>query len=266
MSDKIPYVFRQNSDFYYLSGCLEPDSVLVMSINEKEDIKSILFMKPKDKHAEMWDGARTGVENAPDFFGVDEAYTVQQFSEILKKHIASEKPIVWYDIPASDQQSITTDVQKVAGTISELSSPATFIQSMRLFKSICEQELMRKTCQIASRAINEVISESRPGISEHHLFAAVDYKCRMKNASYLAYPPVVASGNNATTIHYINNTQLTKSGEMVLMDAGCEYGGYTSDITRTWPIDGIFTPAQKVLYDVLLQLQKELICKRKKYM
>ncbi|XP_049312515.1 xaa-Pro aminopeptidase 3 isoform X1 [Bactrocera dorsalis] len=259
MSDKIPYVFRQNSDFYYLSGCLEPDSVLLMSINEKADIKSILFMRPKDKHAEMWDGARTGVENAPDFFGVDEAYTVQQFPEILKKHITSEKPHVWYDMAASDQQSISNDVQNVAGATSAPNSPATFIQSMRLFKSICEQELMRKTCQIASRAINEVISESRPGISEHHLFAAVDYKCRMKNASYLAYPPVVAGGNNATTIHYINNTQLTKSGEMLLMDAGCEYGGYTSDITRTWPIDGTFTPAQKVLYDVLLQLQKELI-------
>lgn len=86
----------------------------------------------------------------------------------------------------------------------------------------------------------------------------------MLNASYLAYPPVVASGNNATTIHYINNNQITKDGEMILMDAGCEYGGYTSDITRTWPINGKFTPAQRVLYEVLLTVQKELIGKIEK--
>ncbi|XP_004527376.1 probable Xaa-Pro aminopeptidase 3 [Ceratitis capitata] len=259
MSDKIPYIFRQNSDFYYLSGCLEPDSVLVMTINEKEDIKSMLFMRPKDKHAELWDGARTGVDNAPDLFGVDEAYPVEQFYKVLKKYIVSEKPFVWFDTPSTDQPNVAKDVQEAADNISELKSPSLFIQSMRLYKSPAEQDLMRKTCQIASRAINEVISESRPGISEQHLFAAVDYKCRIKNASHLAYPPVVATGNNATTIHYISNTQLTKSGEMVLMDAGCEYGGYTSDITRTWPIDGSFTPTQKVLYDVVLQLQKELI-------
>ncbi|XP_036318528.1 xaa-Pro aminopeptidase 3 isoform X2 [Rhagoletis pomonella] len=259
MSDKIPYVFRQNSDFFYLTGCMEPDSVLVLTINEREDVKSILFMRPKDKHAEMWDGARTGAENAPDFFGVDEAYTIPQFSKILKKYIESEKPLVWYDIPASDQATITSDIQQVTGNTSELKSPAVYIQSLRLYKSPSEQDLMRRTCQIASRAINEVISESKPGLSEHQLFAAVDYKCRMKNANYMAYPPVVASGNNATTIHYISNNQLTKSGDLVLMDAGCEYGGYTSDITRTWPIDGIFTPAQKILYDVVLQLQKELI-------
>ncbi|XP_067640634.1 xaa-Pro aminopeptidase 3 [Eurosta solidaginis] len=261
MSDKIPYVFRQNTDFYYLSGCLEPDTVLVMTINEKDDIKSILFMRPKDKHAEMWDGARTGVDNAPNFFGIDEAYSVQQFNEVLKKLVERSncKPTVWFDVPSSNQSSITADVQQIAGGLQEIKSPLVFIQSMRLFKSDCEQELMRRTCQIASRAINEVISESKPGLSEHHLFAAVDYKCRMKNASFLAYPPVVASGNNATTIHYISNTQLTKSGEMVLMDAGCEYGAYTSDITRTWPIDGNFTQPQKVLYDVILQLQKELI-------
>lgn len=120
---------------------------------------------------------------------------------------------------------------------------------------------MRKTCKIASEAINETMAEARPGYSEHHLFAMVDYKCRMNNASHLAYPPVVAAGTNGTTIHYINNTQLTKPGDLVLMDAGCEYGGYTSDITRTWPVSGNFTEAQKILYDVVLVLQKELIGK-----
>lgn len=118
---------------------------------------------------------------------------------------------------------------------------------------------MQKTCQIASEAINETIHWTRPGISEHHLYAKVDYECRMRDASFLAYPPVVATGFNATTIHYINNCQMTKKDETVLMDAGCEYGGYTSDITRTFPVDGKFTDAQKVLYEIVLQTQTNLI-------
>lgn len=118
---------------------------------------------------------------------------------------------------------------------------------------------MRKTCRIASECINETMRDTKPGDSEHHIFARVDYKCRMQNASFLAYPPVVASGNNATTIHYISNSQLTKEGDMVLMDAGCEYGGYSSDITRTWPVSGKFNPHQQILYEVISHLQKDLI-------
>ncbi|XP_037936911.1 xaa-Pro aminopeptidase 3 [Teleopsis dalmanni] len=259
MSDKIPYVFRQNSDFYYLSGCLEPDTVLMISINEQALVKSTLFMRPKDKHAELWDGPRTGINNALDMFGVEEAYPSNEFKKILSSRLKDEKPVLWYDAARADLVQITKDVNDLTENTIPVKTPVEFIQSMRLFKSIAEQALMRQTCQIASEAINEVIREARPGHSEHHIFAMVDYKCRMRNANYLAYPPVVASGNNATTIHYINNTQLTKSGDLVLLDAGCEYGGYTSDITRTWPINGTFRDEQKVLYEVLQQIQKELI-------
>lgn len=264
MSDKIPYVFRQNSDFYYLTGCLEPDTVLVISINDKSETKSILFMRPKDKHAELWEGFRTGVDLSIELFGVDEAYSIENFENEISRRVSEEKPLVWFDNKNSDLENIKESVLKVVSNINSnifLQSPTTIIHGMRLFKSNAEQNLMRRTCQIASLAINEVMSESRPGHSEHHIFAMTDYKCRMRNASHLAYPPVVASGKNATTIHYINNTQLCKHGDLVLMDAGCEYGGYSSDITRTWPISGNFTKSQKVLYDVVLHLQKELIGK-----
>lgn len=119
---------------------------------------------------------------------------------------------------------------------------------------------MRRTCAIASAAINETMRETRPDLdTEHQVFARVDYKCRMAGANRLAYPPVVAAGRNATIIHYVQNTQLVRAGEMVLMDAGCEYGGYSSDITRTWPAGGRFSDAQRVLYEVVWQLQHELI-------
>lgn len=101
--------------------------------------------------------------------------------------------------------------------------------------------------------------ETRPGDTEHEIFARVDYHTRMDGASFMAYPPVVAAGQNATTIHYVNNNQRIVDGEMVLMDAGCEYGGYASDITRTWPVNGRFSEPQRVLYEVVLRLQKDLI-------
>ncbi|XP_075155591.1 xaa-Pro aminopeptidase 3 isoform X2 [Haematobia irritans] len=260
MSEKIPYFFRQNTDFYYLSGCLEPDTVLLMSIDEKSNMKSVMFMRPKDKHAELWEGSRTGVELAVDLFGLDEAYARDDFESEVKKQIGCNKPLLWYDVTASDLPNITECVNRITDSTC-YESPTTIIHGMRLFKSPAEQNLMRKTCEIASISINEVMAETRPGLSEHHVYAMVDFKCRMRNANHLAYPPVVAGGSNATTIHYINNTQLLKTNDLILMDAGCEYAGYNSDITRTWPVNGEFTEAQRVLYEVVLQLQKELMAK-----
>lgn len=138
-------------------------------------------------------------------------------------------------------------------------SPTAFVHQQRIIKSAAEQQLMRHTCAIASQAINATMRETKPGDSEHHVFARVDYKCRMAGASFLAYPPVVASGRNATVIHYVQNSQRIADGDMILMDAGCEYGGYSSDITRTWPVTGRFNDAQRVLYEVVWLLQRELI-------
>lgn len=262
MSDKIPYVFRQSSDFMYLTGCLEPDSVLLLLINEKSEPKSILFMRPKDKHAELWDGPRTGVDQSVDYFGVDEAYDVEQLEHFIQRYLRTETPLtLWYDKRSSDQEKITKILETAAKTLtpSTTESPTAFIHKMRLIKSPAEINLMRTTCEIASESINQTIADTRPGDCEHHIFSRVDHYCRMRNASFLAYPPVVAAGKNATTIHYINNNQLARNGELVLMDAGCEYAGYTSDITRTWPVNGHFSTIQKVLYEVLLTVQKELI-------
>ncbi|GAB0098845.1 xaa-Pro aminopeptidase 3 [Sergentomyia squamirostris] len=261
ISDKIPYVFRQNSDFRYLSGCLEPDSVLILHTDSSERHRSILFLRPKDKHAEMWDGTRTGPELALETFGVDESHEIKYLPEYLVK-FSKEYPssILWADYNAlQEQQEVLKAVKSFTHEIKKPLEPVTtFIHSLRLIKSPAEVALMRRTCQIACQAITKTIQESRPGDSEHHIFARVDYHSRMGNADFLAYPPVIASGNNATTIHYIENNQIAEGGKLVLMDAGCEYGGYTSDITRTWPINGHFTSAQGILYDVILTLQKDL--------
>ena len=255
ISASIPYVFRQNSDFLYLSGCLEQDSILVMEINEKSS-KSIMFLRPKDKNAELWDGARTGPENALELFGVDQAFNVNNFQSFIDKFKKQSASLIWYDEKSSDQKNL---LQILRPTNELIENPTKFIHTLRWIKSDAEIELMKKTCEIASEAINYTMKKSQPGISEHQIFAEVDYQCRMNGASMLAYPPVVAGGKNATTIHYINNTQIVHDGEMVLLDAGCEYGGYSSDITRTWPINGSFTEPQRVLYEIVLNLQKDLL-------
>lgn len=129
----------------------------------------------------------------------------------------------WYDYKISELSDVTTAITTSlanSDAAKHIESPTVFIHRERLIKSPSEIELMRRTCDIASSAINQTMMESKPGDSEHHIFARVDYHARMSNASFLAYPPVVAGGNNATTIHYINNTQIVKDGEMVLMDAG----------------------------------------------
>ncbi|KAH8396246.1 hypothetical protein KR222_006089 [Zaprionus bogoriensis] len=261
MSGKIPYVFRQSSDFYYLTGCLEPDSVLLLSIDEAGVVQSTLFMRPKDAHAELWDGPRTGPDYAVRLFGVTSAHPVEQFERMLCARLAElHKPHLWFDPKQSELPAVSETLLQLCNREQLRVLPAyTFLENMRLIKSRAEMQLMRRTCQIASQAFNEVMADTRPGQSEHQLYAAIDYKCRIRNASYLAYPPVVAAGRNATVIHYVNNTQLLQPQELLLMDAGCEYGGYTSDITRTWPVSGAFTDAQRTLYDMMEQLQQETI-------
>lgn len=222
MSDRIPYVFRQNTDFLYFSGCQEPDSILVLVCKEDKS-SSVLFVRPKDEHSELWDGPRTGVDIATEMFGTDHALPVTQFEQFLVSLLQKdEKSIVWYDHADVVQPILHKKLcQLVKLTDNQIfASPKTLFHQARLIKSACEVDLMRKSCEIASKAIRKTIQSSRPGMSEHQLFATVDYECRMHGAEHLAYPPVVAAGKNANIIHYINNNQIIQSGDLVLMDAG----------------------------------------------
>lgn len=221
MSDSIPYVFRQNTDFLYLTGCQEPDSVLaITSVGEKAS--STLFVRKKDAHAELWDGPRTGVEASTKLFGVESALPVTEFDKFIASFLAEHKKcFLLYENAAPVQQAIHQKISSLKMNNSQsLLSPKTFLHQLRVIKSEAEIELMKQSCSIAARAIAKTIQTSKPGMSEHQLFATVDYECRMNGAEFLAYPPVVASGINANTIHYITNNQIAKKGDLVLMDAG----------------------------------------------
>ncbi|KAJ1520982.1 hypothetical protein ONE63_004054 [Megalurothrips usitatus] len=266
MSQKVPYVYRQNSDFLYLTGCLEPDSVLVMSLSQNSsNHRAIMFMRERNAHSELWDGPRTGVDEAPKLFEVDEALPIEHLNQYLAAY-AKTNPnfMLWYDF----RQPIDYKVHNILSTMvpnattacgKSWMSPRKLVHELRIIKSSAEQALMCKSCQIASKAIETTIATSYPGVSEHELFATVDYHSRMNGAEYLAYLPVVAGGERANIIHYINNSQIVKDGELVLMDAGCEFHGYSSDITRTWPVSGQFSPKQREVYEALLSVQVQLI-------
>ncbi|XP_066251091.1 xaa-Pro aminopeptidase 3 [Euwallacea similis] len=263
MSDKIPYVFRQNTEFLYLTGCQEPDTCIVITTaRDKSNHTATLFTRDKDDHAELWDGPRTHPEDAVSFFGVDNSLPISDLSKFLNSCRKSTPNIsLWYDFetsPHKEVHRIVCDYLKNSCSKS-FESPRSFIHKLRLYKSPAEVALIQKSCDIASSAIIETMGYSRPGIGENQLFAKVDFECRVRGAEFLAYPPVVAGGSRGTTIHYINNNQLVYGNELVLMDAGCEYHGYASDITRTWPVNGKFTDAQTEIYQIVLDVQKELI-------
>lgn len=222
MSDKIPYVFRQNTDFLYFSGCQEPDNILVLIC--KEDKSSFtLFVRPKDEHSELWDGPRTSVEIAAEIFGTDHALSLIKFEQFMTSLIQEDKKsIIWYDHADVVQPILHKRLcQLIKLTDNQIfASPKTLFHQIRLIKSPCEIDLMKESCRIASDAITQTIRASKPEMSEHQLFATVDYECRMRGAEHLAYPPVVAAGRNANIIHYISNNQIIQSGDLVLMDAG----------------------------------------------
>lgn len=167
---------------------------------------------------------------------------------------------LWYDNNSKNEQTtraINHILSKHGGM--SLNVPKQCLHQIRLYKSENEQEMMRKTCKIASEAFIETIGFTKPGRTEHELNSKFDYEIKMRGAQILAYPPVVASGKNANIIHYIQNNQMCYPGDLLLMDAGSELNGYDSDITRTWPVSGSFTDEQKVLYEIVLDTQLTLI-------
>ena len=200
-------------------------------------------MPERDPDRELWDGPRAGVDGALGFIGVDEAHAIGDLSEYLDQYTSRDKLVVWYDVfrnvhhhPHKEVVSnLVTPCRNKGHTVNILQQ---LMHSQRVTKSPAEIQLMEESGRVASNAFIEVMRFTKPGINEAHLYAKMDLEVRLNGAEFLAYPPVVAGGNRANTLHYVKNNQDIGDGELVLMDAGCEYHGYASDITRTWPVNG----------------------------
>jgi Xaa-Pro aminopeptidase len=259
------YPYRHDSYFYYLTGFTEPESVLVLvAAAGDRPARSILFCREKNIEREIWDGYRYGPEAARTAFGMDEAWPISELDTRLPDILANA-PALYY----ATASSTALDAQ-VAGWIkavrarsrSGVTAPSSFhdllplLDEMRLIKDEDELAIMQRAGDISGDAHARAMRAARPGLHEYVLEAELLYAFRRNGAQFPAYTPIVASGPNACVLHYNVNDRLMQDGELVLIDAGCELDGYASDITRTFPVNGRFSPAQRTLYELVLAAQE----------
>lgn len=256
------YEFHQNSDFFYLTGFDEPDAVLVLAAQGGE-ARTILFLRERDRSQEIWNGKRLGVERAVAALGVDEAYPIGELERRLPEYFAGAREL-WYELGQSDVMDRTVlDAMHAARAAARrkghapesLSRPVKVLHSLRLLKSAEEIVVMRRAAEITGMGHVAGMRITRPGIFEYEIEAAIEHEYRRAGAQREAYETIVGSGDNATILHYTSNRDALKDGDLVLVDSGCELDYYASDVTRTWPVNGRFTPEQRAIYEIVLAAQ-----------
>lgn len=264
------YLYRQDSDFYYLTGFKEPEAIAVF-IPGRSQGQYILFNRVRDPLLETWNGRRAGQEGAVKQYGADEAFPISDFVKKLPELLAGCEKVA-YCIgrdPEFDRQllnMINTLHSKVRmGVVvpREFINVEEWIHEMRLMKSSAESEMMRKAAQITAKAHKRAMQVCRPGMYEYQLQAEFLHEYFYNGSLSPAYNPIIGGGENGCILHYVENDAVLKDGDLVLIDAGCEYEYYSSDVTRTFPVNGRFTPEQKAIYDVVLEAQLACIAKAK---
>lgn len=256
------YPFRQDSDFYYLTGFNEPEAVLAL-IPGREHGEAVLFCRERDPAKEMWDGKILGPDGAIQKLGVDDAFPVTDIDEILPGLIEGRDK-VFYALGRDPQfdarimewvNVIRSKVRSGAHPPGEFVALEYPLHELRLFKSKAEQKLMQRAGEISAQAHINAMKASKPGLYEYSLEAELLYHFVREGARFPAYSTIVGAGDNACILHYIENNEKLKDGDLVLIDAGCELDCYASDITRTFPVNGKFTEAQAEIYQIVLDAQ-----------
>jgi Xaa-Pro aminopeptidase len=259
------YEFRQASDFYFLTGFDEPDAVAVFNPAHPKE-RYVLFVRPRDREMEVWTGHRAGVEGAVARFGADAAYPVEELDQRLREW-ALDRPVLYYRLGNSAHDPrITRLVSELrAGRARgftppvRIEDPGPILHELRLRRSAEELARQRRACEISREAHTEAMRAARPGLWEYQVQAVIEYVFRMNGARRNAYPSIVASGPNACILHYQDNARRMEDGDLLLVDAGCEYDYYASDITRTFPVNGRFTAPQRAIYEIVLRAQQAAI-------
>ncbi|EKN3347023.1 Xaa-Pro aminopeptidase [Yersinia ruckeri] len=255
------YPYRQNSDFSYLTGFNEPEAVLILVKSDETHNHSVLFNRVRDLTAEIWFGRRLGQDAAPEKLGVDRALPFDEINEQL--HLLFNGLDVVYhaqgEYAYADQIVYSAlDILR-RGFRKNLRAPATltdwrpWLHEMRLFKSAEEIEAMRRAGEISAMAHTRAMQKCRPGMFEYQLEGEILHEFIRHGARFPAYNTIVGGGENACILHYTENECELRDGDLVLIDAGCEYQGYAGDITRTFPVNGKFSPAQRAVYDIVLE-------------
>ena len=262
----VDHEYRQDSDFFYLTGFDEPESFCVLAPgNQKHEY--LLFVLPRDKEKETWTGVRAGVEGAIQQFGAEMAHTTDKLEEILTE-LLQNAPALHYSLnkyPESDRRIFAAlDSVRAKGRAgiyapSRIIDPWETLSEMRLYKKLDELEALQRAVDISVRAHSAAMKATAPGRFEYEIQAVLEYAFRASGSQRNGYPSIVGSGSNTCILHYTRNNRKLQDGDLILIDAGAEFDYYTADITRTYPANGKFTSAQRAVYELVLEAQKKAI-------
>ena len=260
-SRHVEYRYRQDSDFYYLTGFAEPESVAVL-VPGRDSGEYLIFCREKDPKSELWDGYRAGQEGVIAEFGADDAFPIDDIDDILPGIMESCSRVYYTmgmhsDFDAQMAEWLNTLRSKLSRgvhTPHEFVALDHLLHDMRLYKSRSEISAMRRSAKVGVAAHKRAMQCTRPGLYEYEVEAEFRHEFRRNNA-WVSYSPIVGGGENSCILHYVENSAMLEDGDLVLIDAGCELDYYASDITRTFPVNGKFSPEQKAVYEIVLEAQ-----------
>ena len=263
------YSYRYDSNFYYLSGFIEPEAVLILIAGDEPE--SVLFCREKNLEREIWDGHRFGPDAAQEQFGFDAAYPIAQLDEKLTELMGNQTALfypighnaAWDERILSLRSAVQEKIRSGIRAPDEILDVRALLNEMRLFKDEHELDIMRRAAAISTTAHKRAMQFTHPGQFEYQVEAELLHEFCSHGARHPAYTSIVAGGANACVLHYVGNDAKLRDGDLLLIDAGCELDGYASDITRTFPINGKFSAAQKDVYQIVLAAQAAAIAAAK---
>jgi Xaa-Pro aminopeptidase len=258
----VEYPYRQDSDFYYLTGFSEPDA-LALFIPARKDGEFVLLCREFDEKKAVWTGKNAGLEGARKHYGADEAFSIDQLDEVLGKLLENRQRVYY---PIGRDSTLDRRIMDAVNQVRErarggVEAPTEFValeqllHELRLIKSPHEIDLMRKAADVSVAAHQRAMRTCKPGLYEYQIEAELLYEFTRQGARSPAYPCIVAGGSNACVLHYTDNASKLKDGELLLIDAGAEWQNYAADITRTFPVNGKFSEHQRVIYELVLEAQ-----------
>ena len=263
------YPYRYDSYFYYLTGFTEPEAVLILVAGDgaKNQSRSVLFCRDKDPEREVWDGFRYGPDAARATCGFDEAYSIGKIDEVMPELLSNQPELFCHlGSDANEDARVMGWINNVRGRArAGVSAPQTIndvhalLDEMRLVKDSAEIDVMRRAAEISSGAHRRAMQAAAPGVGEYAIEAELMHEFRRHGAQAPAYTSIVASGAHACVLHYVENSDVMRDGDLLLVDAGCELDGYASDITRTFPVNGRYTAPQREVYELVLAAQQAAI-------
>jgi len=257
----VEYEYRQDSDFFFLTGFEEPDCALLLSTVGEQSL--VMFVRPRDAEREVWDGARLGVEGAVANLGAEAAHPIGELSARLPD-LLKDVPRLFYELGKTRgrDDTVLAAIATLRGRVREglswpvqIIEPGSILHPMRVIKSAEEVEALRRAAHITCEAHLEVMHRARPGLYEYEIDALLRSAFRSRGSPRVAYSPVVGSGSNATVLHYRGTARQLQPGDLLLVDAGCEVEYYAADVTRTFPVSGRFSPDQSAVYEIVLSAQ-----------